>query len=183
MRAIPRAFILAALLIITLGYKGVLVAQEPSYIGASSCGMCHKSEKQGNQFETWQNSLHAKASEVLLTPEAEAIAKEKGLAKKASEAAECLKCHASGWDVDKARLGKSFKVEDGVQCETCHGPGSEYKTLKVMKDHGLAVEKGLKVHDNIEEYCKTCHNQESPTFAGFKFVEAWAKIEHPVPGK
>ena len=52
-----------------------------------------------------------------------------------------------------------------------------------MKDRQLAIENGLKVHENIEAYCKTCHNAESPTFAGFDFVDAWAKISHPVPGK
>jgi hypothetical protein len=28
-----------------------------------------------------------------------------------------------------------------------------------------------------------CHNEESPTFAGFNFDESWAKIAHPVPEK
>ena len=72
-------------------------------------------------------------------------------------------------------------MEDGVQCETCHGAGSDYKSLKVMKDKQLAMKNGLEMHDNIEEFCKSCHNPESPTFVEFKFEESWNKIKHPVP--
>ncbi|MEJ2104608.1 MAG: cytochrome C554, partial [Ignavibacteriaceae bacterium] len=76
-----------------------------------------------------------------------------------------------------------FKVEDGVQCETCHGPGSDYKSMKVMKDKQEAIKNGLKIYDNIEEFCITCHNAESPTYVEFNFEESWAKIKHNVPEK
>ena len=31
------------------------------YIGTNACGMCHKNEKQGQQFGIWAKSTHAKA--------------------------------------------------------------------------------------------------------------------------
>ncbi len=151
------------------------------YIGVEPCALCHKTEKQGNQLGIWKESKHSHAFEILKSEHAANIMKEKGLSGNAFENAECLKCHASGYNVEASLIGKKFKIEDGVQCETCHGPGSEYKDMKVMKDRNLAIEKGLKVFENIEAYCITCHNVESPTYIGFNFEESWEKIKHPVP--
>lgn len=71
-----------------------------------------------------------------------------------------------------------------MQCEVCHGPGSDYKSLTVMKNKGRAVAAGLKEYKDkaaIEKQCRTCHNEKSPTAKEFKFEERWAKIQHPVP--
>jgi len=151
------------------------------YIGVEPCVMCHKTEKQGNQLGIWKESKHSRAYETLKTERAAEVMKEKGLSGNAYENFDCLKCHASGYNVDASLIGKKFKIEDGVQCETCHGPGSEYKDMKVMKDRALAVQKGLVLFENIEAYCITCHNVESPTYIGFNFEESWEKIKHPVP--
>jgi excinuclease UvrABC ATPase subunit len=83
--------------------------------------------------------------------------------------------------VKSLKLNKKFKIEDGVQCETCHGPGSDYKSKKVMKDRKLSIEKGLLAYDNPEELCVKCHNEESPAFTGFNFDEMWPKIKHSKP--
>jgi len=152
-----------------------------TYIGAESCVMCHKTEKQGNQLSIWQNSRHSKAFETLKTEKANQIAKEKGFLKPAAETWECLKCHVTGYNLDASLLGKKFKIEDGVQCETCHGPGSDYKDMKVMKDKELAVKNGLMKHEKLEDFCVTCHNTESPTFVDIKVEESWQKIKHDIP--
>ncbi len=152
-----------------------------SFIGAEACGMCHKTEKQGSQLSIWQNSKHSKAYETLKTEKANQIAKGKGFQTLAVETPECLKCHTSGYNVDASLLGKKFKVEDGVQCETCHGPGSDYKDMKVMKDKELAIKNGLIMHDKLQDFCTGCHNVESPTFVDINVDEAWQKIKHSVP--
>ncbi len=36
--------------------QGADKPKEHEFVGASTCGMCHKSEKQGKQFVIWQNS-------------------------------------------------------------------------------------------------------------------------------
>jgi len=162
-----------------------VTAQEHNYVGVKKCGMCHKKDKTGNQLKIWKESKHAKAYETLKTEEADKIAMEK-YGKKAVEADECLKCHVTGHGLDAARFEKSFKIENGVQCENCHGPGKDYKKKKIMQDHAKSVENGLVEYANeaaIEKQCKTCHNEESPTYKEFNFKEMWAKIKHPIPTK
>ncbi|MDO8502687.1 MAG: multiheme c-type cytochrome [Gemmatimonadaceae bacterium] len=147
-----------------------------TYVGAKACGLCHKAEKKGNQLGVWQKSKHAKAYTTLTTEAANDIAKAKGITTPAAEAPACLKCHAIVGDA-------KADIKDGVQCETCHGPGSDYKSLTVMKAKGKAVAAGMKEYKDkaaIEKQCRTCHNEKSPTAKEFKFEERWAKIKHPV---
>lgn len=158
-------------------------SSDHKYVGTKLCAMCHKSEAAGKQFVIWEGSKHAQAFKTLTTADADKIAKEKGFLTKAAETEACLKCHVTGYNVDASLLTDKFNISDGVQCETCHGPGSEYKTKKIMEDKKLAIENGLKIYDNIEELCVKCHNEESPSFKGFNFKEMWAKIEHSVPKK
>jgi hypothetical protein len=162
-------------LIIFLVVPFMLFAQN-KYVGAKMCGMCHKGEKKGAQFETWQKSKHAEAYKTLTGAKAAEIAKAKGLKKTASESPECLECHAVTAD---AKL-----TADGVQCETCHGAGSAYKAMPIMKDKAKAIAAGLNdlsAKGAAEKLCKSCHNEKSPTHKGFKFEEMWAKIKHPIP--
>ena len=154
------------------------------YIGVKTCGMCHKAEKQGNQLAIWQKSKHAEAFKTLTGAKADSIAKVKGLKKSAAESPECLKCHVVGNDVAADMVDKNFDYKDGVQCETCHGAGSAYKTIAIMKDKTKAVAAGLKLYKDdaeIEKFCVTCHNDKSPMYKGFKFKEMWAKVKHPKP--
>jgi hypothetical protein len=170
---------LFAVLILLLLFAFVsAIAGENKYIGVKMCGICHKTDKQGKQLDIWQKSKHASAYKTLTTKEAEEIAKKKELKKPAAESPECLECHTT----TATNVDKGFNVQDGVQCETCHGAGSGYKT--VMKDKAKSIAAGLKEYKNnetIEAQCKTCHNSKSPTFKEFKFDEMWAKIKHPVP--
>jgi hypothetical protein len=154
----------------------LMLSAQNKYVGVKMCSMCHKGEKKGAQFETWQKSKHAEAYKTLTGAKAAEIAKAKGLKKAANESPECLECHAITAD---AKL-----TADGVQCEMCHGAGSAYKTMPIMKDKAKAVAAGLtdfKDKAAIEKACKTCHNDKSPTHKAFKLDEMWAKIKHPIP--
>ena len=159
---------------------------KPAYVGAGGCKMCHKSAKKGNQFGQWEASKHAKAYATLATPEAKKIAAEKGIADPQKDG-KCLKCHVTAHGVDPSLIAapkkgkKGFQIEDGVQCESCHGPGSLYKKRSVMKDRKAAVAVGLIIPD--EKTCKQCHNEESPTFKDFNYEEMKKKIAHPNPAK
>lgn len=155
-----------------------------TYIGAKKCSMCHKKAKDGEQFKIWENSKHAKAYKSLQTAEADEIAKKAGHTTKAAETDACLECHATGYNFDASLLDKKFNVDDGVQCETCHGAGSKYKSNKIMKDRAKAVENGLIVFENdeaIKTACVKCHNEKSPTYKAFDFTKRWAEIKHNIP--
>ena len=171
------------LLLQSLYAQGEDKATEHAFVGASTCGMCHKSEKQGKQFVIWQESKHAQAYKTLQSEKADEIAKKAGFTTKAVETEACLKCHASGYNVDASLKGAKFSVEDGVQCETCHGAGADYKSLKVMKDKKEAIANGLVEPGDLKTFCAGCHNPDSPTFVARDVDEMWAKIKHPIPGK
>ncbi|MCL5267722.1 MAG: cytochrome c family protein [Bacteroidetes bacterium] len=155
------------------------------YVGVNVCAMCHKTPKNGEQFQKWQASKHSQAMKVLSSPEALKIAKEKGLKGAPSESPECLQCHETAYNAPASQLGPRFNKEDGVQCETCHGPGKDYMKMDVMKNQKLAVANGLvllSIKDgSAEKLCMTCHNKKSPTFKGFDFKTMWSQIAHPVP--
>lgn len=162
-------------------------SEKPSYIGAEACGKCHKRESTGNQLGQWQQSAHAKAYATLGTPEAKRVAAEKGIADPQKDG-KCLKCHVTAYGVDAALIAKpsaegeaGFRTEDGVQCESCHGPGSLYKPRKVMKSREASVAAGLIIPD--EKTCKQCHNAESPSYKEFNYEESKKKILHPNPNK
>jgi hypothetical protein len=135
------------------------------YIGVSKCKMCHKGASKGEVFEKWEKSLHSKAFETL---------KAKGEDKNPK----CLECHVTGFNTPSGyKIGDANAVNfEGVQCESCHGPGSEYKSLSIMKDKKQAIAKGL--IDPTEAQCKKCHNPKSPTFKSFNFAEFVKKIDH-----
>ena len=154
----------------------------PKYVGADKCKICHKKAEDGEQFKIWSESKHASAMKTLASAEAKKIAKEKGIADPAKDT-KCTKCHSTFASVDAKMLDKKTKLtlDEGVSCESCHGPGSEYKSKKIMQDVKLAKANGLVIPD--EKTCKGCHNNESPTFKEFNFAEASKKIAHPIPKK
>ena len=173
---------------------GFASAAEPTYkyVGAKKCKTCHKKELIGNQYGLWQEARHSKAFETLQGEKAIEIAKEKGISSPPSEADECLECHATAYGLGPEDFTrKPLRLADGIQCETCHGPGSAYRKKKIMSDHDESLAKGLLVPD--EKTCLECHNDESPswdpakytladgTSAGFDFDQATEEIQHPIP--
>jgi hypothetical protein len=102
--------------------------QAADYVGADKCKMCHKV-----QYNSWEQTTHAKATEA---------------AKASTDPAfgpDCLKCHATNGNAESM----------GVECEACHGPGSDYKKMSIMKDREAAVANGLLIPS--QETCNGCH--------------------------
>lgn len=163
--------------IFTILISLMLFSQEFSYIGAGKCKTCHKTEKQGKQFPIWEENQHSKSFAALSSPEASAKAQEMGVENPA-ESSKCFKCHAPLFE--KAPELK----EEGITCEVCHGPGSAYKKLSIMKSREESVANGLIVYESteaIKKHCLTCH--ENAHEKSFDFEAAWEKIKHPVPEK
>jgi len=165
-----KKILLIAIFLITFAFIISLFSQDSTYVGVGKCKTCHKSEKRGKQFPIWEESKHSKSFAALTSEEVKAKVPD------APENPKCLKCHASLFE-----KAAEFK-EEGVTCEVCHGPGSAYRKLKVMKSREESVKNGLIVYDSpeaIKTQCLTCHKNahEKP----FDFEAAWEKIKHPVP--
>jgi len=177
-------------IVVAIGF-GLLVgaagatAAEPQYVGAKACKTCHKKDLIGNQWGAWQKMKHSKAFETLKGEKALEIAKKKGLVEPPYEAGECPKCHMTAYGEPAAKFAKKpLNPKDGVQCESCHGPGSLYKKKKTMADHAKSVAAGMWEPGKDEKICTRCHNEESPTWdaaAGFDFEKRKEEIAHPIP--
>lgn len=174
----------------------ILVADEASettaqeaqriFVGAKQCTVCHNGmiadvDTTKSAADVWEESAHAQAYEVLASDEAKAVAKEKGI-ENPQEADECLKCHVTAHGVDEQYLGKKYAPEDGVGCESCHGPGKDYSKMKIKKaiKAGEADPASVGLLKPDEKTCLGCHNDESPTYKEFNFSERYEAIKHPV---
>jgi len=156
---------------------GFVFAQDYQYIGAAKCKMCHNSAKSGYQYKIWSESLHSKALESLKSQKSMDYAKANGIADPSKDM-KCLKCHSTYHQVGEDAI-LSLTADEGVSCESCHGPGSKYKAMNIMKDQALALKSGLVLP--TKEVCEKCHNKENPFYKPFNFDEAVKKIAHPTP--
>lgn len=164
---------------ITVFLINTISAQTYKYIGADKCKMCHNKPATGEQYNKWLNDPHSKALKTLSNQASLDYAKKNGIANPAKEA-KCLKCHST-YDKAAANLRGGILPEEGVSCESCHGPGSSYKSPSIMKVKEQAMANGLILPDN--KLCITCHNKENPFFKEFNFETYKAKIAHPNPAK
>ena len=175
-----KLIIFTLILVFVFAFNGIAGEKKYEYVGVKKCVTCHKSKKQGEQKDIWEKSKHSKTYTQLTSKEGLAKAKTLGV-EDPTKSDKCLSCHAPEFD-KKELFQKNFQIEEGVQCESCHGPGSEYKSKKIMTDHDTAVANGLLVPD--EKTCLNCHKKDNPEHKGtFDYKKAWDKIKHPVPNK
>ncbi|MCK4823184.1 hypothetical protein KA005_45910 [bacterium] len=130
-----------------LAFCGIVMADEAvkkdevekadhAYVGAKKCKICHK---KSGIFESWGATPHATAWDNLTDEE------------KADK--ELMKYYTTGTDAKGELL-------TGIQCESCHGPGSDYKKKKIMQDREAAVAAGMVIP--TDENCLGCHNDKAP---------------------
>jgi hypothetical protein len=164
-----------------------------SFVGAKACAACHNSGGEGeNSFGVWQTSGHAQAFKTLVScteNQARDLGDLKlwvvtmgngeryGLPNPAQESKHCLPCHATGFGVGAKLLGPSFDLKDGIQCESCHGPGSAHVEAKTgsKSAEASAPLKQYKDESAIMAKCSTCHNG---TCGEFDFATAWPRVKH-----
>jgi hypothetical protein len=113
----------------------------PHYVGMDQCASCHKPA-----MLYWKKTIHAKAWKTLVDVGKQADYK-------------CVSCHVTGYgEVGGTSLGHTQKLEN-VQCETCHGPGSEHVAREGLEDPP-AIQKQV-----ASPLCTNCHNEHhSDTF-------------------
>ena len=143
-------------------------------LGAVTCAssLCHGAVKRWQDSPVLQNEYvtftrtdkHARAYKVLLNARSKRIANNLGLKMPAHEAKICLDCHAH--NIPPARRGERFKFEDGITCESCHGPAERWIKPHVdpvgdpAAHHNANVENGLyPTSDAIARarLCLSCH--------------------------
>jgi hypothetical protein len=173
--------------------------EDAEYIGQSQCKVCHNAKADGEQWNAWKTERHSHAFETLKSDAAKAVAEKAGIAGSPAEAAQCLKCHVTGYDEATQSAPAKIALADSVQCETCHGPGSMHqedgKTLKFSPDKAAGIDVTAHLAKISEVTCTKCHNAESPTWnpekyttaagekVGFDFEQAVKIIAHPNPKK
>jgi hypothetical protein len=176
---------------IVLLMSGALLAagslgNEAHYVGPKKCKICHDRKDNTSQYQVWQSSGHAKAFATLATDKAMELAAKAGIKGNPQQAKECLECHVTGYGLDSSLFEESYIREEGVQCESCHGPGSKYKLASIMStskyisqrdtQHQMALDAGLVIPD--EKTCIKCHNSHSPAYKGFDYKTYYEKIKH-----
>jgi hypothetical protein len=166
-----------AVLSMVLFGSTAIMAQTYNYIGAAKCKMCHNKVATGQQYKIWSESTHAKAMESLSSEKSLNYAKEHGIADPTKEKS-CIECHSTYYSINQDN-NIGVTAAEGVSCETCHGPGSAYKTNAIMNDQAKSIANGLIVPD--KKLCETCHNSKNPFHKTFNYEEYSKKISHPIP--
>jgi len=154
------------------------------YVGQGVCRRCHDSDHR-DQFNPWYRSAHARAYAALSMPESKEIARLSGIDVDPFKSPVCLGCHATASDAEPWQLDATFFTEDGIGCEHCHGPGSEYAEAGVMADRKAAMQAGLRMPG--QDLCLDCHipkgsHQAVLEVREFVYEEALEKIAHPGRG-
>lgn len=159
-----------------------LQVQDPQheFAGLDRCKMCHRGDRNGNIFEKWEASPHAKAYETLASEKSKEVYAKLGKTGNPQEDPSCLKCHITGWGVD-TKFTEKVKLSDGLSCESCHFAGADYWKKSIMENREEAIKQGL--NPSAEKSCVGCHNEESPTYKEFEYDKFWKEIEHKIPAK
>lgn len=162
---------------------------EKEFVGVKTCQECHPSAT-----KIWEESSHANATRNLVDGRPEEKAKGEWIDRTWDP--ECLCCHSTGWDAERAYPFKGGFIDaettphlTGNQCENCHGPASEHVKLETeWKKSGGPVTDALTearkfVHltkaEAEKKACLKCHDfANSPEF---DFETYWPQVEHPTP--
>jgi hypothetical protein len=120
--------------------------ETPEYVGYAKCKTCHK-----DIYESWKETKHFSNFQAVLDSTG-------------MNDTTCFPCHSVGYGEPGGFVDTTATPDlVGVQCESCHGAGSLYKKLSIMKDHEKAVAAGL--YEQTEEVCTRCHTKDqSPGF-------------------
>lgn len=122
------------------------------YVGAEVCGACH-----ADAAAVWSASPHARAWGAL----------ERAVA---SARPDCVRCHSTGALHPGGYGAPDTPPLTGVQCEACHGPGSEHVHAGGRGDAAYGALPAS------QAACVACHTWE--TAPDFRFSAAWPVIAH-----
>jgi|APSaa5957512622_1039677.scaffolds.fasta_scaffold49285_2 hypothetical protein len=149
-----------------------------SYVGAAVCGECH-----ADAWEIWLGTGHARSWVFLRTAAADSIAARiaGGPVSEPAQSQRCLRCHATAAGVAPADR-VSLALQDGVQCEGCHGPGSMHIEQGLVLAGDRLEASRMEIPD--EQGCRVCHTADRPAHEGlgrpaFDYPQRQTQIAHP----
>ncbi len=154
-----------------------------SFTGPGSCAAaaCHGSVRPvagsrilQTEYTTWiSQDRHAQANQVLSKAVSVRMARILGLGA-AHSAPKCLACHSL--DAPDMKQARTF-ANEGVSCESCHGPASGWLGPHTNKGwtHAQSVAAGMSDTKDIvkrTEGCLTCHLGTSQKFVDHEMIAA-----------
>jgi len=150
--------------------QAVIANKGAAYVGVNTCKKCHI-----KVYNSWKKTKMAKSFEVLKPGEnAEAKTKLKlDPQKDYTKDAKCLECHTTGFGLPGGYKipGKSdsegAQDNEGIICESCHGPGSKYVVIyknAMTKKQKYTLDELYQAgqHKVDIKSCTVCHNQRNP---------------------
>jgi Cytochrome c554 and c-prime len=160
---------ISLLLLVGCALSFAQTAEPPKYTGPGSCASpsCHGAVQiktdtsvQQNEYAIWVvKDKHARAFANLSLDIAKRMTRLLNL-KSPEQEPRCLACHAL--DVPEASRARTFDASDGVSCESCHGPASNWLGPHTTKGwtHEQSIQQGMKdLRDpgNRTTNCLQCH--------------------------
>ncbi|MBZ5598685.1 MAG: cytochrome c family protein [Acidobacteriia bacterium] len=154
------------------------------YVGPGGCAAssCHGSVQPKavtrifqNEYSIWiAQDKHARAFSVLSNPVSLRIGKILNIGRP-DQAAKCLVCHSLY--VPTEQRAQIFELDDGVSCESCHGPASGWLGPHTQRDwpHEKSVSLGMYDTRNLtlrSEKCLTCHLGTAEKFVDHEMIAA-----------
>lgn len=159
-------------------YTGPGSCSSPSCHGSiqprARCSECEKSVLQ-NEYTTWaEKDKHAKAFDALTNPVGLRMGRILGLPHPET-ADKCLVCHAV--DVPTKQQGQTFDHTDGVSCEGCHGPASNWLGWHTTREWNYAKSVECGMYDTRDlvkrsDKCLSCHLGDAQRFVDHKMIAA-----------
>ena len=145
---------LGALVVVLAVSAAAAAGGDRVYVGQAVCLECHR-DSHRDDFSVLYRARHDRAYAALEWPASREIARLSGIDGDPLSSPICLGCHATAADVEAWERDETFAIEDGVQCERCHGPGSDYAAAEIMVDPEAARAAGLRIP--TESNCPVCH--------------------------
>jgi len=123
--------------------------EQAVYLGLGSCQSCHE-----EQFDVYTGTGHAHAYATLA-------------AQFVHRDTNCVGCHVTGYGEEGGFPGLRYRGRRvdliDVQCEACHGPGTEHSRDGIYRANAITS-------------CIKCHTKDEDP--DFDFATDWAKIAH-----
>ncbi|MCK9372044.1 MAG: cytochrome c family protein [Sulfuricurvum sp.] len=144
-------------------YNEAIASGEYRYTGNDKCRLCHRDFFIGRKHDQHDHSMdYISSGEFKNNPR-------------------CLVCHSTGYGTPSGfvLLEKTPRLSN-VQCEGCHGPGSNHIKVASLKKTGGGLLAGEDNPERLKKMCKVCHTSRwNRSYNDFE--SAYSKYKKAVP--